>query len=51
MTLQDQRRMSRCLILAGWKKQGRYTSGISRNQVRFVNQEQTEDHGEDHFDF
>ncbi len=50
-TLQDQRRMSRCLILAGWRKQGRYTSGISRNQVRFVNQERSEDHGEEHFDF
>lgn len=32
----DQRRMSKCLQLAGWEKVGRFTSGERRNQSRFV---------------
>jgi len=32
----DQRRMSKCLQLAGWEKSGRFTSGKRRNQARFV---------------
>ena len=32
----DQRRMSKCLQLAGWEKSGRFTSGERRNQSRFV---------------
>ena len=32
----DQRRMSKCLQMAGWEKAGRFTSGKSRNQARFV---------------
>lgn len=51
MTLQDQRRMSRCLILASWKKAGRYTSSTSRNRVRFVNHEQTEGTDQKPFEF
>ena len=30
------RRMAGCLQLAGWKKDGRYTSGERRNQVRYI---------------
>ena len=41
--LQDQhittmmtRRMSHCLQMAGWRKDGRFNSGPQRNQARFV---------------
>ncbi|MDA8943034.1 virulence-associated E family protein [Alphaproteobacteria bacterium] len=41
--LQDQhittmmnRRMSQCLQMAGWRKDGKFTSGPQRNQARFV---------------
>ena len=41
--LQDQhitptmtRRMSHCLQMAGWKKDGKFNSGPQRNQARFV---------------
>jgi len=30
------RRMANCLFLAGWKKDGRFTSGERRNQARYV---------------
>ena len=30
------RRMSLCLQLAGWRKDGRFTKGAKRNQARFV---------------
>ena len=36
ITRQDQRRMSNCLQAAGWEREGKYSSGIKRNQVRFV---------------
>ena len=32
----DQRRMSKCLQMAGWEKSGRFTAGKRRNQARFV---------------
>lgn len=32
----DQRRMSKCLQMAGWEKVDRFTSGKRRNQSRFV---------------
>ena len=32
----DQRRMSKCLQVAGWEKDGRFTSGKRRDQARFV---------------
>jgi predicted P-loop ATPase len=31
------RRMSRCLLLAGWVKDGKFNSGSRRNQVKFTN--------------
>ena len=30
------RRMSQCLQIAGWRKDGRFNSGPKRNQARFV---------------
>ena len=36
ITTQMTRRMSLCLTLAGWQKDGRFTSGERRNQSRFV---------------
>jgi len=36
------RRMSRCLQLAGWVKDGKFNSGDRRNQVKFVNSMPTE---------
>ena len=35
-TTQMTRRMSLRLQQAGWTKDGRFTSGVQRNQVRFV---------------
>lgn len=32
----DQRRMSKCLQMAGWEKVGRFTSGARKNQARFI---------------
>ena len=32
----DQRRMSKCLQMAGWEKNGRFTSGKRRDQTRFL---------------
>jgi len=32
----DQRRMSKCLQMAGWEKDGRFTSGKRKNQARFI---------------
>ena len=31
------RRMSKCLLLAGWQKNGKFNSGNRRNQVKFTN--------------
>ena len=36
ISLADQRRMSACLIAAGFVRDGKYTSGSNRNQVRFT---------------
>ena len=36
ITTQMTRRLSTCLIQAGWKRDGKYSSGPQRNQVRFV---------------
>ena len=33
---QMSRRMAGCLQLAGWKKEGRYTSGERRSRVRYI---------------
>ena len=33
---QDQRRMAKCLIAAGFERNGKYSSGKQRNQVRFT---------------
>ena len=35
-TLQDQRRMANCLLAAGFERNGKFTSGKQRNQVRFT---------------
>ena len=34
------RRLSTCLIQAGWKRDGKYSSGPQRNQVQFVRPEE-----------
>ena len=36
ITKTEQRRMGACLISAGWKRDGRFTSGERRDQARFV---------------
>jgi len=36
ITKEDQRRMTKSLNIAGWEKEGRFTAGNRRNQVRFV---------------
>ena len=36
ITTQMTRRLSTCLIQAGWKREGKYSSGAQRNQARFV---------------
>lgn len=36
ITVQDQRRMGKCLIAAGWKRDGKFNKGERRNQVRFI---------------
>ena len=36
ITTQMTRRLSTCLIQAGWKREGKYSSGSQRNQARFV---------------
>ena len=36
ITTQMTRRLSTCLLQAGWKREGRYSSGLQRNQARFI---------------
>jgi len=36
LTTQDQRRMGKCLIAAGWKRDGKFNKGERRNQARFI---------------
>lgn len=36
ITTQMTRRLSACLLQAGWKRDGKYSSGPQRNQVRFI---------------
>lgn len=36
ITQQDQRRMANCLLAAGFERNGKFTSGKQRNQVRFT---------------
>ena len=36
ITKEMTRRMSHCLQMAGWRKDGRFNSGPQRNQARFV---------------
>ena len=36
ITTQMTRRLSTCLLQAGWKREGRYSSGPLRNQARFI---------------
>ena len=36
ITQQDQRRMANCLIAAGFERNGKFSSGKQRNQVRFT---------------
>jgi len=45
------RRMSRSLQLAGWVKDGKFTTGSRRNQVKFVNPTQAERKPEADFGF
>ena len=45
------RRMSKSLQLAGWVKDGKFTSGSRRNQVKFVNPKQAERKPEADFGF
>ena len=41
------RRMSRCLLLAGWLKDGKFNSGNRRNQVKFTNPSPSEESAEE----
>jgi hypothetical protein len=52
-TTSENRRMSKALILCGWERAGKFTSGDRRNQVMFVNPFPTEGGSEqdNHFDF
>ena len=36
ITTQMTRRLSACLLQAGWKRDGKYSSGPQRNPVRFI---------------
>lgn len=36
ITQQDQRRMATCLIAAGFERNGKFSAGKQRNQVRFT---------------
>jgi len=36
ITPREQRRMSNCLVVAGFEKVGKFNSGNRRNQARFV---------------
>ena len=45
------RRMSRSLQLAGWVKDGKFTTGSRRNQVKFVNPTPAEGKPEADFGF
>ena len=45
------RRMSKCLLLAGWVKDGKFNSGSRRNQVRFTNPSPSEASPETNSDF
>ena len=36
ITRQDQRRMGKCLIAAGWIRDGKFNKGERRNQARFI---------------
>ena len=46
----EQRRMSNCLVMAGFEKTGKFNSGNRRNQARFVRTTDAHDHGIN-FDF
>ena len=50
ITQNDQRRMSKCLVAAGFEKTGKFNSGNRRNQARFVRTTDAHDHGIN-FDF
>ena len=50
ITPNDQRRMSKCLVAAGWEKTGKFNSGNRRNQVRFVRTRDAHE-GDINFDF
>ena len=44
ITKTEQRRMGACLISAGWKRDGRFTSGERRDQSRFVRMSNAHDY-------
>jgi predicted P-loop ATPase len=44
ITKTEQRRMGACLISAGWKRDGRFTSGERRDQARFVRVSDAQDY-------
>ena len=50
ITQNDQRRMSKCLVAAGWEKTGKFNSGNRRNQARFVRTRDAHE-GNKKFDF
>ena len=45
ITPREQRRMSNCLIAAGFEKVGKFNSGNRRNQARFVRATDAHDYG------
>ena len=47
----DLRLMSNCLSLAGWLRNGKFNSGSSRNQVRFINPSPVLEQSETNYEF
>jgi hypothetical protein len=50
LTRAKSRRMGRALLMANWIKNGKFTAGTRRNQVRFVNQSELIE-SSDNFEF
>ena len=51
ISTQMTRRMSKCLTLAGWLRDGKFNSGTRRNQVKFTNPSPSEESPKDDLEF
>jgi predicted P-loop ATPase len=51
ISTQMTRRMSKCLSLAGWLRDGKFNSGTRRNQVKFTNPSPSEESPKDDLEF